>query len=123
MNKLEQSSQFKRVRNGELLIKTVGACETCCNFKKLYKRKEKGKLQQINEPACLNAPLSNTHPNRVKLALQVERAKTSKMKTEMEQIKNEIAKSAASIGDDLSADIESIMSQNVSNISPFMQLF
>ena len=123
MNKLGQSSQFKRVKNFELLIKSVGACETCLNFKKLYKRKEKGKLQRINQLACLNAPLSNTHPNRVKLPLQVERAKTSKMKTEMEQIKNEIAKSAASIDDDLSADIESIMSQNVSNISPFMQLF
>ena len=63
MNKLEQSSQFRRVKNYELLIKTVGACETCHNFKNFIK--EKGKLQQINEPACLNDPLSNTHPNRV----------------------------------------------------------
>lgn len=42
------------------------------------------------------------------------------MKTEIEKIKNEMA-----IGndDDLSADIETIISQNVSNISPFMELF
>ena len=63
MNKPEKSFQFKRVKNYELLIKTVGTCETCLNFEKLYKRKEKGKLQRINEPACLNAPLSNTHSN------------------------------------------------------------
>ena len=36
----------------------------------------------MNEPSCLNAPLLNTHPNRLKLALQVERARGSKMKTE-----------------------------------------
>ena len=50
----------------------------------------------------------------------MKRAETSKMKTEIEKIKNEMA-----IGndDDLSADIETIISQNVSNISPFMELF
>ena len=63
MNKPEKSFQFKRVKNYELLIKTVGTCETCLNFEKLYKRKEKEKLQRINEPAWLNAPLSNTHSN------------------------------------------------------------
>ena len=63
MNKPENHSNLKGSRNYELLIKTVGTCETCLNFEKLYKRKEKGKLQRINEPACLNAPLSNTHSN------------------------------------------------------------
>ena len=47
MNKLEQSSQFKKVQNCELLIKTVRACETCLNFDKLHKRKEKRKLKEV----------------------------------------------------------------------------
>ena len=106
-----------------MLIKTIGACETCLNFKKLYKRTDKGKLQRINEPACLNAPLSKRQPDRVKQELQVERGKMSKIKTKVGKIKKEIAKYAVNIDDDLSADIETIMSENVSNISTFMQLF
>ena len=79
--------------------------------------------KNINKPAYLNAPLSNTHPNRVKLALQEERMKSSKLLAEVERMKKEIKTNGIHLDQDLSNDIETIMSEKSQTVSPFMQLF
>ena len=74
-------------------------------------------------PAKLNAPISRTAPEGIKLALQEQQLKCAKFEKELEEMKIEIEKASIAIDDEMS-NVVSILS-NVSNkeMTPFMQLF
>ena len=55
--------------------------EKCANF---------GKKHKSYIPAKLKAPVSKTHPSRLKLALQNERLKCSLLEKELATMRNEI---------------------------------
>ena len=78
-----------------------------------------------NTPAKLKAPISVTHPNKIKLALQQEREKNKLLQQELQQIKKSIDTSSQPISKDVHKDFVKIFSEHSKkhNISPFMKLF
>ena len=71
----------------------------------------------------MNAPLSHTHPNKIKLALQQERLKTTMLENQIKRMETEIKFSGVEVDNELASDISTIMTGNVQNSSPFMKLF
>eukprot|EP00794_Sanderia_malayensis_P015485 gene15485-17063_t len=119
----QQAKSFSRAQNCLLLTRNGGICSTCAIFTERAKKNQIFKQSKNNIPAHANAPLSQTHPNRVKLALQEERMKTSQLKSKIERMEKEIKFAGVKIDDQLSSDISGIMNDNIENASPFMQLF
>ena len=118
-----QSKQFYRPKECDLLVITEQHCIHCLKFKTTTEREHSLKSKHLNKPAHKNAPLSQTHPNRVKLALQEERAKTSKLKQQIDRMEREIRCAGVTLDDQLSGDLDKIMTDNNGKVSPFMQLF
>ena len=81
------------------------------------------KTNKINTHAHRKAPLTKTHPNRVRLALQEERLQNSQLKKKVKQMQQEIMSVGVKLDDQLSSDIHQIVTENVDNASPFMKLF
>ena len=50
--------------------------------------------QKLNEPAHLFSPVSQTAPQRIKLALQMQRLKCAELKQKLEEMKLDIQKSS-----------------------------
>jgi len=71
----------------------------------------------------LNAPLSQTHPNCVKLALQQERLRTAELQKKINKMENEIKVAGVEIDDELCSGLFAIMADNEQKVSPFMKLF
>ena len=81
----EQSKVYHRAQDCELIIiPEYTVCEVCMKHQKNIEKSNSRMQKNINKPGHLNAPLSNTHPNRAKLALQEERMKSSKLLAEVE---------------------------------------
>ena len=118
----EQSKVYHRAQE-LIVIPEYTVCEVCMKHQKNIEKSNSRMQKNINKHAHLNAPLSNTHPNRVKLALQEERMKSSKLLSEVERMKKEIKTNGIHLDQDLSNDIETIMSENSQTVSPFMRLF
>ena len=74
--------------------------------------------------AKLKAPISRTAPERIKLALQEQQLKCSKLEKELQEMTIEFEKATIAVDDEMGNDVVSI-SSNVSNkeMTPFMQLF
>ena len=119
----QQAKTFYRSKNCELLIENDKLCEMCTIHQQESIKKEVKNVKNIKKPAHSNASLSCTHPNRVKLALQEERAKTTRLAAEVECLKDRIQKHGVKIDQQLAGDIDTIMSENMQDASPFMKLF
>ena len=119
-----QAKQYKRPRSCLVLhVVKNSTCSKCQSFKLLSEKYKRLKGKIINTPAKPNAPLSKTHPNRVKLALQQERTKCKLLESQIERMKNEISSKGEELDEDLRSDINDIMNANLENITPFMKLF
>ena len=69
------------------------------------------------------APVSSTHPTRIKLALQEQRLKVKQLEEQLIEMREELYKSSIVVDDSLDKDILTIMSEQSREMTPFMQLF
>ena len=102
----KQSKVYHRAEDCELIIIPENSvCDVCMKHQKNIEKSNSIMQKNINKPAHLDAPLSNTHPNRVKLALKEGRVKSSKLLAEIERMKKEIKTNGINLDQDLSNDI------------------
>ena len=75
-------------------------------------------------PLKPKAPISLTSPERIKVAIQSCRIENKMLKSESQNLQNEISKSSMKVNDGLSADLIKIMSNAEKlEVSPFMNFF
>ena len=95
---------------------TLNHCPVCKEAIKKQQLKDKRFAKNIKTPAKPNAPLSNTHPEKVKLGLINERIKCSQLEKDIAQMKSEIKLSGITSPPDLSNDVVKIMNENQSKL-------
>jgi altronate dehydratase len=118
------AKQYKRTKNCLVIFENVGyCCNNCEDFITMVKKNELKVNKKLNTPAKLNAPLNNTHKNRVRLALQQERLKNKELELEIEYMKKQIKTKGIEIKPEMANDLNQIMADNSENITPFMKLF
>ena len=117
-----QSKIYKRPINCSVLV-DLNRCSECDAFEQKIGKESRYQNKLINTPAKSNAPLKNTHPNRVRLALIEERIKRNELEKRVQRMQKEINSHGVNIGSSLSGDIENIMSDNLEKATPFMKLF
>eukprot|EP00794_Sanderia_malayensis_P014619 gene14619-16134_t len=98
-------------------------CGNCSAHEKKIETKAIKKSHQINTPAKLNAPITVSHPNRVKLALQAQRLKCSQLEKEIARMKLDIQSAGVHVPSDLSQDIKALINNYDGTVTPFMRLF
>ena len=109
-----------KMRHKNCILLTEKEVEQCAPCSIISNRKD---YSNINVPAKPKAPLSQTHPHRVALALQNERAKTKKLEKEIEKMKKQIKEIGIDVSAEFEGDLNSIMEENKESVSPFMKLF
>ena len=102
---------------------TLNHCPVCKEAIKKQQLKDKRFAKNIKTPAKPNAPLSNTHPDKVKLALINERIKCSQLEKDIARMKSEIKLSGITRSPDLSNDVVKIMNESQCKFMPFVKLF
>ena len=102
---------------------TLNHCPVCKEAIKKQQLKDKRFAKNIKTPAKPNAPLSNTHPEKVKLGLINERIKCLQLEKDIARMKSEIKLSGIPLSPDLSNDVVKIMNENQSKFMPFVKLF
>lgn len=75
------------------------------------------------KPAQLNAPVSKTDPQRIKLTLQQHRLKCAQLEKELHEMHAELQKSSIEIDNELSKELITILEAEQSKVTPFMKLF
>ena len=95
---------------------TLNPYPVCKEAIKKQQLKDKRFAKNIKTPAKPNAPLSNTHPEKVKLGLINERIKCSQLEKDIAQMKSEIKLSGITLSPDLSNDVVKIMNENQSKL-------
>ena len=85
----------------------------------------KRKADTLTKPAQLNAPISITSPDRIKLTMQNYRFENAILKQEMKNMQDEIQKNSLRVTSDLDDDMKNLMSNafDLYNVSPFMKFF
>ena len=79
---------------------TLNHCPVCKKAIKNQQLKDKRFAKNIKTLAKPNAPLSNTHPEKVKLALINERIKCSQLEKDLARMKSEIKSSGCRLPPD-----------------------
>jgi len=115
------SMVFNRSRDCLVLCEDT-VCDSCIKFTKASKT-PKSMNKNIDKPAHKNAPLTKTHPNRVKLALKEKRLECNLLKKQIARMQKEINSNGVAVDKNISQDMVNFMDSNVSNASPFMKLF
>ncbi|XP_065654860.1 uncharacterized protein LOC136081473 [Hydra vulgaris] len=110
------------------VLSKLKCCDNCIINEKTFisksSKSSKRKHSVAKKPAKLNAPISLTSPDRLKLTIQNYRIENKDLKEKIIDLQNSISKSAMTISSSLSDDLISIMSNADQNkISPFMKLF
>ena len=78
----------------------------------------------LSVPAKLKAPISRTHPQKIKLTLQGARIENKQLKQEIQSLRLEIQQKSVTVDGDMEKDLKSIMSAaDQSNMPPFMKMF
>ena len=95
VNKVDTSPvSFKQYRRSSLcevlMLDMAEKCANCDKFEEKHKSLVTKQYKNLNVPAKLKAPVSKTHPSRLKLALQNERLKCSLLEKELSTMRNEI---------------------------------
>ena len=96
-----------------------------CKSKEQYELKQDNRKEKIQyTPAKLKAPLSATHPERVKLALQQNRLECKQLQIQMQEMKREIDNAAKPVSQELGHDLVKLFSGcDQRKIPPFMKFF
>lgn len=117
------AKQYKRPKNCLVICETAGNCKNCTDFIANSEKRENKVNKQLNTPAKPNAPLKNTHQNRVLLALQQERSKNKQLEKEIHRMSKEIHARGIEVKPDMAGDLNQIMADHSESITPFMKLF
>eukprot|EP00794_Sanderia_malayensis_P001236 gene1236-1360_t len=99
-----------------------------CNICFKFQKKETKFFAKLNEdqilPAKLNAPITTTNPQKVRLALKEYRLENKALKQELQVMKREIESKSLPISESLNGDFEHLMSTADKESMPqFMKLF
>ena len=101
---------------------TLNPYPVCKEAIKKQQLKDKRFAKNIKTPAKPHTPLSNTHPEKMKLALINERIKFSQLEKDLAGMKSEIKLTGITLSHDLSNDVK-IMNENQCKFTPFVKLF
>eukprot|EP00795_Rhopilema_esculentum_P012648 gene12648-3355_t len=104
--------EVKRSINCELLItdNDRNMCLFCEQQTKCEVRKERAKEASLI-PAKLNAPVTVTNPQRLKLTMQQLRNENADLKTEIEIVKQQLEKASVPVQKHLDKDLQDIFNQ------------
>ena len=109
-----------------ILVTGLDTCQECVLQNKTFENKKQKKLKRKSDamklPAKLNAPISLTSPQRLKLTLQNYRFENKQLKDEIKKMDDAITTSSYEISPELNSDMVSIMNGS-RNVSPSMKLF
>ena len=114
---------YNRPKNCLVLQESEAQCQICFQREKKLAKDFKRKSKNLYNPAKPKAPVSATHPNRLKLTLQQQQLKCTQLQKEIEELRLAINYSGISVDPQLDKDVKFIMSREHSRISPFMKLF
>ena len=87
-------------------------CACCSSYEKKLAKQKTIKSRNLNVAAKPNAPVSTTHPHRLKLALQQQRLKCAQLEGELTKMRNAIQNSGVVLQSEFSQDVQSIMTGN-----------
>ena len=106
------------------ILSSSTKCQNCLHSEKQNFISQQKRAERALVPAKSKAPISRTSPTRIKLALQEQRLKVTKLENDIKTLQKEIKKFSVSISSSLNNDFVSIMSNaDPSKVSPFMQFF
>eukprot|EP00112_Aurelia_sp_Birch-Aquarium-sp1_P011129 Seg2347.5 transcript_id=Seg2347.5/GoldUCD/mRNA.D3Y31 product="hypothetical protein" protein_id=Seg2347.5/GoldUCD/D3Y31 len=120
-----QTKMHRRPKECLLLTmenENVMKCINCALFERKVTKAKTVKYKKLNIPAKANAPVSATHPQRLKLTLQQQRLKCVQLEQELGKMRNEIQNSGVVLGAEFTEDIRMIMNDNGAKLTPFMKL-
>ena len=98
-------------------------CSVCTTYDACVDSAKKAKQCRFSTPAHLNAPVSKTHPERIKLTLQEHRLKCAQLEQALSEMRAELRKSSIEIDNDLNNDFMRILDSAGTKLTPFMKLF
>ena len=107
-----------------LLICDNSVCESCKEYLLSTSGCRKAKERRQSKPAHINAPVSKTDPERIKLTLQGQRLRCAELERQLNEMRVELEKTNIEVDHELSNDFSKILnSANDADITPFMKLF
>lgn len=83
----------------------------------------KAKESRTIKPAHVNAPVSKTDPERIKLTLQGQRLKCAQLEQQLTEMRAELLKLSVEIDHELNDDFTQILDSAGTKVTPFMNLF
>ena len=114
---------FWRAKGCLLIQEKEEACSVCTTYAGCANSAQKAKESRSSKPAHLNAPVTKTDPERIKLTLQEERLKCAQLEQALSEMRVELEKSSMDIDNELSNDFIKILDSADTKITPFMKLF
>ena len=117
--------EFWRTRNCAVLLEEKDQqCDSCSKYSHRTQLAQSAKKssRNLDKPAHINSPISQTPPNRIKLTLQMQRLKCSELERQLKEMQAEIQKSSIEVDHELSKDMLTILGQT-EKVTPFMSLF
>ena len=117
------NKEYYRDQYCEVLVANGSKCEECLDARNIIDRLNAKKEAKLKTPAKPKAPVSATHPSRLKLTLQEQRLKVKQLEDQLAEMREELHKSSVPVDDTLDKDILKIMSDQGREMTPFMQLF
>ena len=110
------------------LYKNERKCKICQKFdnSSISKANKFSKRRSIMlpTPAKLNAPISKTSSERLKLTIQSFRIENRELKEKVMELQQELSKSSLKVSENLGEDLNSIMAgADQRDIPPFMKFF
>eukprot|EP00112_Aurelia_sp_Birch-Aquarium-sp1_P015696 Seg3501.1 transcript_id=Seg3501.1/GoldUCD/mRNA.D3Y31 product="hypothetical protein" protein_id=Seg3501.1/GoldUCD/D3Y31 len=121
-----QFGQFFRAKTCQVFQSKEDCSPMCidCATHETKCTKEAAKRQVMDHRSIkAKAPLAATSHSRLKATVLEQRAKCRLLEEKIKEMDKEIAKSSVTVDDQLSGDINEIMTKNLEKASPFMQLF
>lgn len=128
MREEEEQQQFPhkgfwRVKECLLFIQADGVCPACQDFSVCTEKARKAKESRSIKPAHVNAPVSKTDPERIKLTLQGQRLKCAQLEQQLTEMRAELLESSVEIDHELNHDFTQILDSAGTKVTPFMNLF
>ena len=117
------SKEYFRDPYCQVLVSKEGICRECQDAQRIVDKLNNNKKSRLKTPAKPNAPVSATHPERLKLTLQSQHLQVKQLEERLEEMRIELHKSSIPVNESLDKDILHIMCQKGKDMSPFMQLF
>ena len=106
-----------------LVLSPSARCVSCTQHLKVSLKMMGVKKKNLEKPAHLNAPISKTAPERIKLTLQQQRLHCANLEAQLADMRDELQRSSVKIDHQLSNDLTEITSSSETKLSPFMELF